>query len=105
MSATNREIVQSQDGTSIGYETVGAGDGLLVLGGAWRTSQDYLPFAHALAHSFTVHVIDRRGRRRSGPQGQAYAIERELEDVAAVQAHTQARLIFGHSSSATHTAA
>jgi pimeloyl-ACP methyl ester carboxylesterase len=97
MSATNREIVRSPDGTSIGYETVGVGDGLLVLGGAWRTSRDYLPFAHALAESFAVHVIDRRGRGRSGPQGPAYAIERELEDVAAVQAHTQARLIFGHS--------
>jgi DNA-binding CsgD family transcriptional regulator len=59
MSATNREIVRSQDGTSIGYETGGVGDGLLVLGGAWRTSRDYLPFAHALAESFAVHVIDR----------------------------------------------
>jgi pimeloyl-ACP methyl ester carboxylesterase len=97
MSATNREIVRSRDGTSIGYETVGVGDGLLVLGGAWRTSHDYLPFAHALTESFAVHVLDRRGRGRSGPQGPAYAIERELEDVAAVQAHTQARLIFGHS--------
>jgi pimeloyl-ACP methyl ester carboxylesterase len=97
MSATNLGIVRSQDGTSIGYETVGVGDGLLVLGGAWRTSRDYLPFARALAESFAVHVIDRRGRGRSGPQGRAYSIERELEDVAAVQARTQAKFIFGHS--------
>jgi pimeloyl-ACP methyl ester carboxylesterase len=97
MSATNLGIVRSQDGTWIGYETVGVGDGLLVLGGAWRTSRDYLPFARALAESFAVHVIDRRGRGRSGPQGRAYTIERELEDVAAVQARTQAKFIFGHS--------
>jgi pimeloyl-ACP methyl ester carboxylesterase len=97
MSATSVGVVRSQDGTSIGYETVGVGDGVLVLGGAWRTSRDYLPFARALAESFAVHVIDRRGRGRSGPQGPAYTIERELEDVAAVQAHTQAELIFGHS--------
>jgi pimeloyl-ACP methyl ester carboxylesterase len=97
MRATNLGIVRSQDGTWIGYETVGVGDGLLVLGGAWRTSRDYLPFARALAESFAVHVIDRRGRGRSGPQGQAYTIERELEDVAAVQARTQAKFIFGHS--------
>jgi pimeloyl-ACP methyl ester carboxylesterase len=97
MSAANLETVRSRDGTSIGYETVGVGDGLLVVGGAWRTGRDYSPFAHALADSFTVHLIDRRGRGRSGPQGSAYAIERELEDVRAVQAHTQARLIFGHS--------
>jgi pimeloyl-ACP methyl ester carboxylesterase len=97
MSATTPGIVGSRDGTPIGYETVGAGDGLLVLGGAWRTSRDYLPFARALAESFAVHVLDRRGRGRSGPQGPAYSIERELEDVAAVQAHTHARVIFGHS--------
>ena len=97
MSAPNREIVRSQDGTPIGYETIGAGEGLLVLGGAWRTSRDYLPFAHALEESFAVHVVDRRGRGRSGLQGHAYTMERELEDLAAVQAHTHARLIFGHS--------
>jgi pimeloyl-ACP methyl ester carboxylesterase len=97
MSATNLEIVRSQDGTSIGHETVGVGDGLLVLGGAWRTSRDYLLFARAMGKSFAVHVIDRRGRGRSGPQGLAYTIDRELEDVAAVQAHTQAKVIFGHS--------
>jgi pimeloyl-ACP methyl ester carboxylesterase len=97
MSAANGELARSRDGTAIGYETVGVGEGLLVLGGAWRTSRDYLPFAHVLADSFAVHVIDRRGRGRSGPQGAAYAIERELEDVAAVQAQTHARLMFGHS--------
>jgi pimeloyl-ACP methyl ester carboxylesterase len=86
---TNGAIARSQDGTSIGYETLGAGDGLLVLGGGWRTSRDYLPLARRLAHSFAVHVIDRRGRGRSGAQGPAYTIERELEDLAAVQAHTR----------------
>jgi pimeloyl-ACP methyl ester carboxylesterase len=97
MSATKVEAVTSQDGTTIGYETLGVGEGLLVLGGAWRTSRDYLALARVLAKSFTVHLIDRRGRGRSGPQGPAYSIERELEDVAAVQAHTQAKIIFGHS--------
>jgi pimeloyl-ACP methyl ester carboxylesterase len=94
---TTGGIVKSQDGTTIGYETLGAGDGLLALGGAWRTGHDYLPFARALARVFAVHVIDRRGRGRSGPQGADYSIERELEDLFAVQTHTGATAVFGHS--------
>lgn len=51
----------------------------------------------ALAPAFTVHVIDRRGRGGSGPQGADYRIERELEDLLAVQARTGAAAVFGHS--------
>src|SRR5450755_4067529 len=94
---TTSGIVRSPDGTTISYRTVGAGPGLLVLGGAWRTGQDYRRLAHALAPAFTVHVIDRRGRGGSGPQGADYSIERELEDLFAVQAGTGATAVFGHS--------
>jgi pimeloyl-ACP methyl ester carboxylesterase len=87
----------SVDGTTIGYETVGRGDAILIVGGAWRAADDYLALARALAPSFTVHVIDRRGRGRSGPQGPAYRIEREVEDLLAVQERTQAGIVFGHS--------
>jgi pimeloyl-ACP methyl ester carboxylesterase len=97
MPPTTHGLVGSTDGTAIGYETVGVGEGLLVLGGAWRTSRDYLPFARALSDSFTVHVIDRRGRGRSGPQGAEYSIAREIEDLLAVQAQTGATIVFGHS--------
>ena len=96
-SHTNRGLARSQDGTEIAYETLGAGPGLLVLGGAWRAGRDYLPFAGALASDFEVHVIDRRGRGRSGPQGPDYGIERELEDLRAVRAQTAATIVFGHS--------
>lgn len=88
-ATTEPGIVRSQDGTAIGYERLGAGEGLLVLGGAWRSGRDYLPFARALAPSFAVSVIDRRGRGRSGPQGPGYSIERELEDLFAVQAQNR----------------
>lgn len=94
---TTRAAVRSNDGTAISYETVGAGDGLLVLGGAWRTGRDYLPFARGLSDSFTVHVIDRRGRGHSGPQGTEHSIGREIEDLLAVQAQTGATIVFGHS--------
>jgi pimeloyl-ACP methyl ester carboxylesterase len=92
-----RGRVRSNDGTAISYETVGVGEGLLVLGGAWRTSREYLPFARALSDSFTVHVIDRRGRGGSGPQGARYSIAREIEDLLAVQVQTGATVVFGHS--------
>jgi pimeloyl-ACP methyl ester carboxylesterase len=89
--------VASVDGTTISYQTLGAGDGLLVIGGAWRSARDYLPLAEALSASFTVHVVDRRGRGVSGPQGPAYSIAREIEDLLAVQEQTGARIVFGHS--------
>jgi pimeloyl-ACP methyl ester carboxylesterase len=94
---TNAEIARSQDGTAIAYETLGAGEGLVVLGGAWRSGRDYLRLARALGESFEVHVVDRRGRGRSGPRGPSYGIERELEDLFAVQAQTGATIAFGHS--------
>ncbi|GAA3470605.1 alpha/beta fold hydrolase [Nonomuraea roseola] len=94
---THQRTVSSTDGTPISYQTIGAGSGLIVLGGALRTSQDYLPLASALARSFTVHVVDRRGRGASGPQGPQYTLGKEVEDLLAVQAETGARLAFGHS--------
>lgn len=94
---TTSEVVTSKDGTTVGYQTLGAGPGLLVVGGAWRGGRDYLPFAEALTVSFTVRVIDRRGRGHSGPQGPAYSIAREIEDLLAVQEQTGARIVFGHS--------
>ncbi|MEZ5088358.1 MAG: alpha/beta hydrolase [Micropruina sp.] len=63
-----RNTVTSADGTRIGYRTVGDGTGLILVGGALRTAEDYLPLAAALAERCAVHVVDRRGRGDSGPQ-------------------------------------
>ena len=62
-----------------------------------RTAEDYLPLARHLAQGRLVHVMDRRGRGGSGPQGARYNVDRECEDVFAVQADTGATVIFGHS--------
>ena len=97
MTTTKAGSARSQDGTAIAYETLGAGEGLVVLGGAWRSGRDYLHLARALARYFEVHVVDRRGRGRSGPQGPNYSLERELEDLFAVEAQTGAAIVFGHS--------
>ena len=92
-----RSTVRSLDGTAIAYDSFGAGKGVVVIGGALRTARDYLPFARALARSFAVHVIERRGRGASGPQGPDYSIDKEVEDLVAVQTATGADSVFGHS--------
>jgi pimeloyl-ACP methyl ester carboxylesterase len=94
---TRQRTVFSADGTAISYQTMGTGPDLIVLVGTLRTSEDYLPLASVLARSFTVHLVDRRGRGASGPQGPEYALGKEVEDLLAVRAETKARLAFGHS--------
>src|SRR5689334_10251511 len=89
--------VRSADGTHIGFRILGHGDPLIVVGGALRTAIDYLPFAQELARRFEVIVVDRRGRGLSGPLGGNYSIERECEDLLAVQTATGAARLFGHS--------
>ena len=89
--------VTSHDGTLIGYQTLGSGEHVILLGGTLRVGDDYLPLARLLAKSLMVHVMDRRGRGASGPQGAAYSIEKECQDVLAVQQQTGAQMLFGHS--------
>jgi pimeloyl-ACP methyl ester carboxylesterase len=73
---------QSRDGTSVGYLRLGTGPPLVIVHGSLYTGESWLPVASLLADRFTCCVIDRRGRGRSG-DSQAYAIEREYEDVEA----------------------
>ena len=89
--------VTSSDGTAIAYHTSGVGPGVVILPGALSTGADYAALAAALSQTFTVHVIERRGRGGSGPQGPAYSIDRECEDLDAVRAVTAAAFVFGHS--------
>jgi pimeloyl-ACP methyl ester carboxylesterase len=87
----------SSDGTTIAYASTGMGPGLVLIPGALAVATDFVPLAQALSEIFTVHVIERRGRGASGPQGADYAITRECEDLRAVQSATGAALVFGHS--------
>lgn len=97
MDGTVTAQLQSADGTTIEYRTLGAGEPLLVIGGALRAADDYLPLGASLAETFRVHLVERRGRGASGPLGEGYALERECEDLEAVQRATGARSVFGHS--------
>jgi pimeloyl-ACP methyl ester carboxylesterase len=89
--------VISQDGTKIGYRSFGRGPGLIVVHGGLTTSKEFTAFAHYLSDSFTVHILDRRGRGESGPQGSEYSMSKECEDINAVQEATGASYMFGHS--------
>lgn len=95
-SFTNSSVI-SKDGTNIGYISIGHGPGLIVIHGALSTSDDFRKFAEELSDFFTVHVVDRRGRGMSGPQGTPYTISKECEDIKALQEATGANYVFGHS--------
>ncbi|MCO8277442.1 alpha/beta fold hydrolase [Actinoplanes sp. TRM 88003] len=76
--------VNSADGTSIGYDRLSDDGPVLVLvGGGLDDGAENRPLGEHLAQSFTVVNYRRRGRGDSG-DGQVYAVEREVEDLAAV---------------------
>jgi len=95
-SSTTRAVL-SQDGAKISYLTMGSGPSVLVIPGALSVAAGYAAFASALAEHFTVHIIERRGRGASSPQGDDYSILKECEDVLALQQETSASLLVGHS--------
>ena len=76
--------VTSRDGTSIFYDRLGDGPPVvLVTGGSVDRSSNAGLAAELAGRGFTAYNYDRRGR---GPSGDTppYAIEREIEDIAAV---------------------
>jgi pimeloyl-ACP methyl ester carboxylesterase len=87
----------SRDGTTVAYTSIGTGPAVLVIPGALSVAADYLAFARELGSHFTVHVLERRGRGKSGPQAAGYNIGQECEDVLALRAATDARFLVGHS--------
>jgi pimeloyl-ACP methyl ester carboxylesterase len=104
MAATDRSYakgaVASKDGTTIGYRQLGTGPGLILIHGGMKSSQDFMKLAAALCHAFTVYVMDRRGRGLSGPHGDRFSVDREVDDVQAIVARTGARSLFGLSAGA-----
>jgi pimeloyl-ACP methyl ester carboxylesterase len=89
--------VMSKDGTTVSFRSVGKGLGVIVLPGVLSMASDYAAFAAALADNFSVHTLERRGRGRSGPQGDGYGIQKEIDDVLAMQRGTGANCLVGHS--------
>lgn len=90
----------SADGTPLAVSAAGTGPAVVLVGGAFNDRSTVAGLAAALAPWFTVLRYDRRGRGESGDTPPA-AVERELEDLAAVLAHAGGRAhVVGHSSGA-----
>ncbi|MFC5649887.1 alpha/beta fold hydrolase [Paenibacillus solisilvae] len=97
MQSMISRTASSLDGTSISYETIGSGPGLVLVHGTCRAAEHYRPLAEKLAAAFTVHVMNRRGRAASGAQGKNYSVAKECEDVTALLRETGSSLLLGHS--------
>jgi pimeloyl-ACP methyl ester carboxylesterase len=82
------QTTTSADGTTIAYHAFGDGPAIVVVGGATNRKEDWVELVQALAEAgFTGVTYDRRGRGDSGDTT-PYAVEREIEDLAAVIAQT-----------------
>jgi pimeloyl-ACP methyl ester carboxylesterase len=90
--------VRSKDGTMIAMDRSGRGPALVLITGACTDRSSTKALASGLAERYTVYEFDRRGRGDSDQAG-PYAIEREVEDLAAViDAAGGSAYGFGHSS-------
>jgi pimeloyl-ACP methyl ester carboxylesterase len=92
--------VTSKDGTTIAFDQLGNGPAVILVSGGSVDRSSNVGLATLLAEHFTVFNYDRRGR---GPSGDTlpYAVEREIEDIAAVaDAAGGSAYLFGSSSGA-----
>jgi pimeloyl-ACP methyl ester carboxylesterase len=99
------KTTRSKDGTTIAFDRSGAGPALILVGGmfeqrAMDSETARLAAFPLLSEQFTVFHYDRRGRGDSGDT-QPFAVEREIEDIAALIAEAGGEaLLFGISSGA-----
>jgi pimeloyl-ACP methyl ester carboxylesterase len=96
--------VTSKDGTTIAYDRVGSGPVVILVNGALgdrkldRRFKLMTGISGALAPHYTVVNFDRRGRGESTEAG-PFAVEREVEDIAAlIEAEGGSAALFGFSS-------
>lgn len=91
-------MVTSADGTQIAYQREGSGPAVVLVGGGLDDGTENAVLMPALAAEFTVYNYGRRGRGGSGDT-QPYAVQREIEDLAAVLDAVEGRAhVFGASS-------
>src|SRR5438128_12073062 len=94
--------VHSSDGTTIAFDQSGEGPPIILVDGAfcYRTFGPMPKLAPLLAPHFTVFSYNRRGRGDSGDT-KPYAVEREIEDLAALLKEAGgSAYVFGTSSGA-----
>jgi pimeloyl-ACP methyl ester carboxylesterase len=90
----------SSDGTRIGYRQMGTGPGLVLLHGGMQSSRSFTSLGGALSQAFTIYIPDRRGRGLSGPFGDHYGVQTEIEDLCGLLGATGSRNVFALSSGA-----
>ena len=94
------EHVTSSDGTTIGFDRLGQGPPVVLVCGGSVDRMSNAPVAELLAADHTAFNYDRRGRGDSGDT-QPYAVDREIEDIAAVvDAAGGSAFLYGTSSGA-----
>ena len=94
------DTVTSKDGTAIAFDRSGERSPIIFVGGALSDRTAVAPVAALLAPHFTVFAYDRRGLGSSGDTA-PYAVEREVEDLAAlIDEAGGSAFVFGHSSGA-----
>src|ERR1700719_3167269 len=92
----------SKDGTAIAFDRIGRGPAVILIDGAlcYRGMGQSGKLADLMAQHFTVFTYDRRGRGGSGDTA-PYAVEREVEDIAALLSEAgDAAFVWGMSSGA-----
>jgi pimeloyl-ACP methyl ester carboxylesterase len=77
------EKTTSLDGTTIAFDRLGDGPPIVLLPGGSVDRMSNAGLAAELANTLTVYNVDRRGRGDSGDT-LPYALQREIEDIAAV---------------------
>jgi pimeloyl-ACP methyl ester carboxylesterase len=94
------QTVRSRDGTTITFDRRGHGPPVVLVGGALSDRGGAADLAAHLEDDLTVITYDRRGRGDS-PEVAPYAVEHEVEDLAAlIEAAGGTAFVFGHSSGA-----
>jgi pimeloyl-ACP methyl ester carboxylesterase len=83
MTTSTLQTVTSADGTTIAFDKLGSGPAVVLVCGGSVDRMSNAGLAAVLAADFTVYNYDRRGRGDSGDT-LPYAVEREIEDIAAV---------------------
>ena len=93
--------VTSADGTRIAFDQLGAGTPIIMAAGAFNTRSATDPLARVLCEQCMVINYDRRGRGDSGDT-LPYAVDREIEDLAAlIDEVGGSAAVFGYSSGGT----